>query len=83
MEGHELNRNHWTIDIAESLIVGREEVTRAAKVRTEKSTLERAIQELQPLELLCGTKSQDRPLYKAKENKQKEYLCAIMNKNPI
>ena len=44
IEGPESNRNHWTIDIVDSLIIGKDGVTRAAKVRTGKSTLERAIQ---------------------------------------
>ena len=35
IEGHEHNRNHWKFGIAESLIVERDEVTRAAKVRTD------------------------------------------------
>ena len=60
IEGHERNRNHWTIGIVESLIVGRDGVTRAAKVRTRNSTLERAIQQLYPSEPRCESKSQDK-----------------------
>ena len=59
MEGPERNRNHWTIGIVDILIIGIDGVTRAAKVRTGKSTLERAIQQLYPLELRCDDKSQD------------------------
>ena len=59
IEGHERNRNHWTIGIVESLIVRRDGITRAAKVRTGESTLEIAIQQLYPLELRCDSKSQD------------------------
>ena len=83
IEGHEHNRNHWKFGIAESLIVERDEVTRAAKVRTGKSTLEIAIQQLYPLELRCDAKLEDQRYYKAKENKQNECICAIVNKNPI
>ena len=39
IELHEHNTNHWTIGIAESVIVGRDEVTRTAKVLNGKSTL--------------------------------------------
>ena len=43
----------------DSLIVGRDGVTRAAKVRNGKSILEGAIQQLCPLELCCDSKLQD------------------------
>ena len=73
IEGPECNRNHWTISILDSLIIGKYGVTRAAKVRTGKSTLERAIQQLYPLELGCDSNSQDQikviDEIKVKENK--------------
>ena len=73
IEGSERNRNHWTISILDSLIIGKYRVTRAAKVRTRKSTLERAIQQLYPLELRCDSNSQDQikviDEIKVKENK--------------
>ena len=50
---------HWTIGIVDSLIIGKDGVTRAAKVQSEKSTLERAMQQFYPLELRCDSKSQD------------------------
>ena len=59
IEGPERNRNHWTIGIVDSLIVGKDGVTRAAKIRTGRTTLERAIQQLYPLELRCDNKRQD------------------------
>ena len=59
IEGSERNRNHWTIGIVDSLIIGKDGVTRVAKVRTGESTLERAIQQLYPLELRCDSKSQN------------------------
>ena len=44
IEGPERNKNHWPIGIVYSLIIGKDGVKRAAKVRNGKSTLERAIQ---------------------------------------
>ena len=58
-EGPEPNRSHWTIDIVDSLIIGKDGVTKAVKVWTGKSTLERAMQQLYSLELHCDSKSQD------------------------
>ena len=59
IEGPERKRNHWAIGIVDSLIIGKDRVTRATKVRTGKSTLERAIQQLYPLELRCDSNSQN------------------------
>ena len=53
LKSEERNRNHWPFGIIEKLIVGRDGVVRAAKVRTRKTVLERAIQHLYPLELSC------------------------------
>ena len=36
IQGPGRNRNHWTIGIADSLIIEKDGVTRAAKVRTGK-----------------------------------------------
>ena len=47
------NRNCWKLGIIDKLIVGRDGVVRAAKLRAGKSFLERAIQHLYPLELSC------------------------------
>lgn len=49
-------RGEWPIGIIEQLIAGKDGVVRVAKVRTAKSLLERAVQQLFPLELSC-----DRP----------------------
>ena len=59
IEGLERNRNQWTIGIVDSLIIGKDGVTGAANIRTGKSTLERAMQQLYPLELRCDSKSQN------------------------
>ena len=47
------NRNCWKLGIIDKLIVGRDGVVRAAKLRAGKGFLERAIQHLYPLELSC------------------------------
>ena len=47
------NRNHWKLAIVTELIQGRDGITRAAKLKTGKGNLERAIQHLYPLELAC------------------------------
>lgn len=46
-------RGEWPMGVIEHLIVGKDGVVRAAKVRTAKSLLERAVQQLHPLELSC------------------------------
>ena len=48
------NRNKWKLGIVEDLIAGRDGVVRVAKLRAGKTTLERAIQQLYPLELTCN-----------------------------
>ena len=47
------NRGKWSLGIIESLIVGNDGVVRGAKLRAGKSYMERAIQQLYPLELSC------------------------------
>jgi len=43
----------WKLGIVEELIVGRDGVVRAVRLRAGKSYLERAVQQLYPLELSC------------------------------
>ncbi|PFX28961.1 hypothetical protein AWC38_SpisGene6275 [Stylophora pistillata] len=50
------NRGKWKVGIVTELIKGRDGVVRGAKLRTGTSHLERAVQQLYPLELSC-----DRP----------------------
>lgn len=52
----EKKRGRWPLGVVEELIVGRDGAVRGAKVRTEKSQLERAVQQLYPLELSCDKK---------------------------
>ena len=47
------NRGRWKIGIIQDLITGRDGIVRGAKLKTGKSTLERAVQHLYPLELQC------------------------------
>ena len=47
---------NWPLGIVEELIVGKDGKVRGAKVRTAKSQLERAVQQLYPLELSCDKK---------------------------
>ena len=58
------DRNKWKLGIVEELIVGRDGVVRAVKLRAGKSYLERAVQQLYPLELSCdkSTEAANPPL---------------------
>lgn len=47
------SRGKWPLGIIENLIVGNDGVVRLAKLRAGKSYVERAIQQLYPLELSC------------------------------
>ena len=53
IKDEERNRGHWKIGIVEKFIQGRDKVVRGAKLRAGKSTLERPVQHLFPLELSC------------------------------
>ena len=50
------------LSIIEELIIGRDQVVRGAKLRVGKSVLERPVQHLYPLELVCDrTPPPDKP----------------------
>ena len=51
------NRGTWRLGIITRLIKGKDGVVRGAKVKTAKGELERAIQQLYPLELSCDEKN--------------------------
>ena len=53
VQGEKKDRNYWKLGIVNELVVGRDGIVRAAKLRSGKGMLERAIQHLYPLELLC------------------------------
>ena len=48
------NRNQWKLAVVTHLIKGRDGIVRAAKLKTSKEILERAVQHLYPLELTCS-----------------------------
>ena len=54
----EKNRGVWKIGVVEQLIQGRDRIVRAARLRTGKNKIERALQMLYPLELQCDIHSQ-------------------------
>ena len=58
------DRNKWKLGIVEEHIVGRDGIVTAVKLRAGKSYLERAVQQLYPLELSCGksTEAENPPL---------------------
>ena len=53
IQNDERNRGKWNVGIVVKLIKGKDGVVRAAKLRAGKSYLERAIQQLAPMELTC------------------------------
>ena len=52
-KGEEKNRGRWAIGVVESLIRGKDNIVRAARLRSKKSRIERAVQMLYSLELAC------------------------------
>ena len=62
IKSDERNRAQWKLGIVEELIIGRDGVTRGAKLRSGKSVLERPIQHLYPLELSCDNSVQNPPV---------------------
>ena len=53
IQSDERNRGKWNLGIVAKLIKGRDGVVRAARLRAGKSFLERALQQLYPMELSC------------------------------
>lgn len=53
IQSDERNRGKWNLGIVAKLIKGRDGVVRAARLRAGKSFLERALQQLCPMELSC------------------------------
>ena len=50
---NEKKKGEWTLGIVEELVTGKDNEVRVAKIRSSKSHLERAVQQLYPLELSC------------------------------
>jgi len=59
IQSPERNRGKWNIGILDKLIKGRDGVVRAIRLRAGKSYLERAIQDLYPMELFCDRQQED------------------------
>ena len=53
MKTDERNRGKWSLGIVHQLFAGRDGIVRAARLRAGKQYMERAIQQLYPLELSC------------------------------
>ena len=51
----EKNRTQWKLGVVDDLITGCDSVVRGAKLRSSKSSLERPLQHLYPLELSCDS----------------------------
>ena len=55
------NRNRWKLGIVVDMIKGKDGVVRGAQVKTANGILERAIQQLYPLELTCDDNNFQKP----------------------
>ena len=55
------NRNTWKLGIVSETIKGKDGIARGAKVKTANGVLERAIQQLYPLELSCDESNFKKP----------------------
>ena len=55
-------KGEWTLGIVEELVAGKDNEVRVAKIRSSKSHLERAVQQLYPLELSCDVEQPIPPL---------------------
>ena len=55
------NRNTWKLGIVVDIIKGKDDVVGGAKVKTANGVLERAIQQLYPLELTCDDNHFQKP----------------------
>ncbi|XP_028413930.1 uncharacterized protein LOC114536783 [Dendronephthya gigantea] len=82
IEGEEKNRNLWKMGVVEELIRGRDDVVRGAKIRTPNGILERAIQQLYPIELSCDlppptTLNPDTPPFQPRPKRDAAAAAAI------
>ena len=53
IKGEDKNRAHWKLGVVKKMYEGSDGVVRAVKLRAGKSYMERAVQNLHPLELSC------------------------------
>ena len=61
VKSQERNRSFWPLGIVEQLIAGRDGGVRGAKLRVGRSHVERPVQLLYPLELLCDEDNNREP----------------------
>ena len=59
---NEKKRGEWQLGVVEELVTGKDGEVRVAKVRSRKSRLERAVQQLYPLELSCDVEQPTEPV---------------------
>jgi hypothetical protein len=82
------NRGKWNIGIVTKLITGRDGVVRGARMRSRKTTIDRPIQDLYPLELSTeSTKEDDREEPKSLDPGAREFrprrAAAVLAKEKI
>jgi hypothetical protein len=82
------NRGKWNIGIVTKLITGRDGVVRGARMRSRKTTIDRSIQDLYPLELSTeSTKKDDRVEPKSLDPGAREFrprrAAAVLAKEKI
>ena len=56
------NRGWWPLGIVEETYPGKDNVVRAVRVKTSTGSLERAVQQLYPMELHCDVNEKTQPL---------------------
>ena len=61
IKNDERNRGKWNLGIVVGLLKGRNGIVRAVRLRAGKSYLERAVQQLYPLELECDDPPVEKP----------------------
>ena len=86
IKGDEKCGGKWNIGVVEELYEGKDNVIRAAKLRSRKTYIERPIQFLYPLELSCDTWKRQKTVHQysnqpvnvnAKEFKRRRNVAAI------
>ena len=74
IKGDKKNCGKWKIGIIKNIFMGKDNIIRTIRVRTEKSIIERLIQLLYPMELHCNPKE-------TTNNTQDDKTLRIMLKN--
>ncbi len=74
IQNEQRNRGKWNIGVVVKLIKGRDGEIRAARLRAGKAYIERAIQQLCPMELSCDVEEKQQDHTKVLDPKAKEFL---------